>query len=157
MDRDRALGAAADAAARFLEGVGERRVWPEMTEDELRERLAVGLADDGVDPAVVVEELVAGADPGVVATAGPRYFGFVIGGTLPAALGADWLVSAWDQFGSGGPVSPAMTVLEEIAGEWSLELLGLPAGCSVGFVTGAQGANTTCLAVARYEMLRRVG
>jgi glutamate/tyrosine decarboxylase-like PLP-dependent enzyme len=157
MDRDRALGAAADAAARFLDGVGERRVWPEMAEDELRERLAVGLADDGVDPAVVVEELAAGADPGVVATAGPRYFGFVIGGTLPAALGADWLVSAWDQFGSGGPVSPAMTVLEEIAGEWSLELLGLPAGCSVGFVTGAQGANTTCLAVARYEVLRRVG
>jgi glutamate/tyrosine decarboxylase-like PLP-dependent enzyme len=157
MDRDRGLDVAAHAARRYLAGVGDRPVWPPMGEDELRQRLAVGLADEGLDPAVVVEELAAGADPGLVATAGPRYFGFVIGGTLPAALGADWLVSAWDQFGSGGPISPVMTVIEDIAAEWSLELLGLPPGCSVGFVTGAQGANTTCLAAARYEVLRRVG
>jgi len=157
MDRDRGLDVAAQAARRYLAGVGDRPVWPQIGEDELRERLAVGLADEGLDPAVVVEELAAAADPGLVANAGPRYFGFVIGGTLPAALGADWLVSAWDQFGSGGPVSPAMTVIEDIAGEWSLELLGLPPTCSVGFVTGAQGANTTCLAAARYEVLRRVG
>src|SRR6187200_456173 len=143
MDRDRGLDVAAAAAGRFLAGVGERPAWPRMGEDELRERLAVGLADDGLDPAAVVEDLAAGADPGLVATAGPRYFGFVIGGTLPAALGADWLVSAWDQFGSGGPVSPAMTVIEEIAGQWALELLGLPETCSVGFVTGGQAANTT--------------
>ena len=128
MDRDQALGVAAEAAARFLDGVDERRVWPEMGEDELRERLAVPLADEGLDPETVVAELADGADPGLVATAGPRYFGFVIGGSLPAALGADWLVSAWDQFGSGGPVSPAMTVVEEVAARWSLDLLGLPAG-----------------------------
>jgi glutamate/tyrosine decarboxylase-like PLP-dependent enzyme len=156
MDRDRGLDVAAAAARRFLAGVGERPVWPQMGVDELRARLAVGLADDGLDSAVVVEELAAGADPGLVATAGPRYFGFVIGGALPAALGADWLVSAWDQFGSGGPVSPAMTVVEEVAARWSLELLGLPPGCSVGFVTGGQGANTTCLAAARHAVLRRV-
>jgi glutamate/tyrosine decarboxylase-like PLP-dependent enzyme len=158
MDRDRgALGAAAEAAARFLDGVDERRVWPEAGEDELRARLALPLADEGVDPGVVVQELASGADPGIVATAGPRYFGFVIGGSVPAALGTDWLVSAWDQFGSGGPVSPAMTVVEEVAARWSLDLLGLPPGCSVGFVTGGQGANTTCLAAARHAVLRRVG
>src|SRR3954470_9354035 len=157
MDRDHALGAAADAAARFLSGLDERRVWPDATEDELRERLSLPLADEGVDPAVVVAELADGADPGIVATTGPRYFGFVIGGSLPAALGADWVVSAWDQFGSGGPVSPAMTVVEEVAARWSLELLGLPDGSSVGFVTGGQGANTTCLAAARHAVLRRVG
>src|SRR4051795_1393114 len=148
MDRDRGLDVAAQAARRYLAGVGDRPVWPQIGEDELRERLAVGLADEGLDPAVVVEELAAAADPGLVANAGPRYFGFVIGGTLPAALGADWLVSAWDQFGSGGPVSPAMTVIEDIAGEWSLELLGLPAGADVGFVTGATMANFTGLAAA---------
>src|SRR4051812_39730725 len=142
MDRDQALGVAAEAAARFLDGVDERRVWPEMGEDELRGRLAVPLADEGVDPSVVVEELANGADPGLVATAGPRYFGFVIGGSLPAALGADWLVSAWDQFGSGGPVSPALTVGEEVAAQWSLELLGLPADASGGFVTGGGGARS---------------
>jgi glutamate/tyrosine decarboxylase-like PLP-dependent enzyme len=158
MDRDRgALGAAAEAAARFLDGVEERRVWPEMGEDELRERLSLPLADEGVDPAVVVSDLASGAEPGIVATAGPRYFGFVIGGSLPAALGTDWLVSAWDQFGAGGPVSPAMTVVEEVAARWSLELFGLPSECSVGFVTGGQGANTTCLAAARHAVLRRVG
>src|SRR3954469_7160359 len=88
MDRDRGLDVAAHAARRYLAGVGDRPVWPQMGEDELRQRLAVGLADEGLDPAVVVEELAAGADPGLVATAGPRYFGFVIGGAPPAALGA---------------------------------------------------------------------
>ena len=106
---------------------------------------------------MVVSELAEGADPGIVATAGPRYFGFVIGGSLPAALGADWLVSAWDQFGSGGPVSPAMTVVEEVAARWSLELLGLPAGCSVGFVTGGQRREHHLPAAARHAVLRRVG
>src|SRR3954463_1855867 len=157
MDRDHALGAAAGPRGPFLDGVEERRVWPEAGEEELRERLSLALADRGVDPAVVVAELADGADPGIVATTGPRYFGFVIGGSLPAAVGADWVVSAWDQFGSGGPVSPAMTVVEEVAARWSLELLGLPASCSVGFVTGGQSANTTCLAAARHAVLRRVG
>ena len=92
-----------------------------------------------------------------MASAGPRHFGFVIGGSLPAALAADWLVSAWDQCAGFHSLSPAAAAIEEITGEWTLDLLGLPAGASVGFVTGGQGANTTGLAAARHAVLARAG
>ena len=105
----------------------------------------------------MIEALAAGADAGIVASAGPRHFGFVIGGALPAALAADWLVSAWDQCAAFHSLSPAAAAIEEIAAEWTLDLLGLPASASVGFVTGAQGANTTCLAAARHAVLARAG
>jgi glutamate/tyrosine decarboxylase-like PLP-dependent enzyme len=101
---------------------------------------------------VVVEELAEAADPGVVATVGGRYFGFVIGGTLPAARAADWLVSTWDQ---SGP-SPAVRAIENITARWALELLGLPTDATVGFVTGAQAASTTGLAAARHRVLERL-
>lgn len=156
-ERTAALATAAALACRYLDGLDERRVFPDVSPAELRERLALPLADDGLDPAAVVEELAAAADPGLVATAGPRYFGFVIGGGLPAALGADWLVSAWDQFAAVWQASPATSVIEEVAAGWALELLGLPADASVGFVTGAQAANTTGLAAARNALLRRAG
>ena len=83
----------------------------------------------------------------------------MIGGALPAALAADWLVSAWDQCAAFHSLSPAAAAIEEIAAEWSLDLLGLPADASVGFVTGAQGANTTCLAAGppRRARARRLG
>jgi glutamate/tyrosine decarboxylase-like PLP-dependent enzyme len=105
----------------------------------------------------VLDELAADIDPGLIASAGPRYFGFVIGGSLPAAVGADWLVSAWDQNACLYASSPAAAVTEEVTAGWILELLGLPARASVGFVTGAQMANFSCLAAARSELLRRVG
>ena len=97
------------------------------------------------------------ADPGLVATAGPRYFGFVVGGGLPAALAADWLASAWDQNAAMYVMSPAAAVAEEVAAAWLVDLLDLPAGTSVGFVTGATMANFTALAAARHAVLARVG
>jgi glutamate/tyrosine decarboxylase-like PLP-dependent enzyme len=115
------------------------------------------LTDDGEDPIHVLEQLAADADPGLVASAGPRYFGFVVGGSLPVAVGADWLVSAWDQMSGMYSSSPAVAVVEEVAAAWALELLGLPSGAAVGFVTGAQMANFSCLAAARGELLRRAG
>ena len=110
------------------------------------------LPELGEDPATVIDALAAGAEPGLVATAGPRHFGFVIGGALPAALAADWLVSAWDQNAAFHALSPAAAAIEEISSAWTLDLLGLPDTASVGFVTGGQGANTTCLAAARHAV-----
>src|SRR4051794_15067220 len=123
----------------------------------LRAALAVELTDEGVAPEVVVDELVAAADPGIVASAGPRYFGFVTGGALPAALAADWMASAWDQNAHMWVGSPAASVVEEVVEDWVLSLLGLPQEASVGLVTGAQMANVTCLAVARDRVLARAG
>ena len=105
----------------------------------------------------MIDELVADADPGIVASAGPRYFGFVTGGALPAALAADWLAAAWDQNAHMWVGSPAASVVEEVVEDWVLDLLGLPRDASVGFVTGAQMANVTCLAAARDSVLRQAG
>jgi glutamate/tyrosine decarboxylase-like PLP-dependent enzyme len=101
--------------------------------------------------------LIAGAGPGLVAMPSGRFFGWVIGGTLPAALAADWLTSTWDQNAGLLVMSPAAAGAEWVASEWLLDLLGLPASAAVGFVTGAMLANFTCLAAARHEVLRRVG
>ena len=105
----------------------------------------------------VIDELVAGADPGIVASAGPRYFGFVTGGALPAALAADWLAAAWDQNAHMWVGSPAASIVEEVVEDWVLSLLGLPMDASVGLVTGCQMANVTCLAVARDSVLKQAG
>jgi glutamate/tyrosine decarboxylase-like PLP-dependent enzyme len=94
---------------------------------------------------------------GTVASVGPRYFGFVVGGTLPAALAADWLVSAWDQNSGIYALSPLVSVVEQITGSWLLELAGLPATMSFGFVTGCQMANFTALAAARHRVLSDAG
>jgi glutamate/tyrosine decarboxylase-like PLP-dependent enzyme len=115
------------------------------------------MPEEGHDPFAVINSLAAHADQGLVASAGPRYFGFVIGGSVPAALAADWLTSAWDQNAGLFVSSPAASVIEEIAASWVLDLLGLPPGASVGFVTGATMANFTALAAARHEVLRRAG
>jgi glutamate/tyrosine decarboxylase-like PLP-dependent enzyme len=126
-------------------------------------RVGVRRAFDGEVPgastplAQVVEELVAAATPGLMASAGPRYFGFVIGGSLDAALIADVLTTGWDQCAFNEAVSPAAIAVEDVAGRWLKELLGLPASASVGFVTGAQGANTVGLAAARWWVLQQAG
>jgi glutamate/tyrosine decarboxylase-like PLP-dependent enzyme len=144
-------------AEAFLASLPDRPVGPPADPDALRAALGHELADEGVAPERVIDELVAGADPGIVASAGPRYFGFVTGGALPAALAADWMASTWDQNAHMWAGSPAASVVEEVVEDWVLSLLGLPATASVGLVTGAQMANVTCLAVARDQLLKRAG
>ncbi len=151
------LGDAARLAHEFLDGLPSRPVGPQAGIDELRSRLTRPLRDEGEDPRSVIAELAHDVEPGLVASAGPRYFGFVIGGALPAAVAADWLTSAWDQNGGGYVPAPALSVAEEVAAGWVRELLGLPAGCGIGFVTGCQMAHFTCLAAARHAVLRDAG
>jgi len=148
---------AAQAAYDFIRSLPERPVGAQADLEELRARLVRPLGEKGEDPRVVIQDLARDVDPGLIASAGPRYFGFVIGGALPVAVAADWLTSAWDQNGGGYVASPALSVGEEVAAGWVRELLGLPAECGMGFVTGCQMANVTCLAAARHSVLRDVG
>lgn len=156
-ERSRALEAAHRGATAFLATLEERPVWPRATLDEMLATVGGPLPQEGVDAATVIEQLAADADPGLVGIPGGRFFGFVIGSTLPAALAADWLVSAWDQNSGSAMLTPATVALERVAGQWMLELLGLPETASVGFVTGCQLANFTCLAAARHAVLARAG
>src|SRR5258706_9432392 len=150
------LDRAREHAVRFLTNVPDRRVGAPASHDELLASLRAPLSDGGEDAAAVLDLLARGAEPGVMASAGPRYFGFVIGGSLPVALAADWLTSAWDQNAGIYVTSPAASVVEDIARDWLLELFDLPRTSSVGFVTGGQMANVTALAAARHGVLRRV-
>src|SRR5713101_9481354 len=122
---------------------------------ELRARLARPLLDDGVEAAQVVDELVADVAGGVLGSAGGRFFGWVIGGSVPAALAADWLTSTWDQNAAIYACGPAVAVMEEIAGRWLTGLLRLPAHASFAFATGSQLAHVTALAAARHALLAR--
>ncbi len=148
---------AAERALDYLENIDDRPVFPSATSDDLRTALGGPFPDDGVSPEQVIDDLADAVEPGLVSVAGGRYFGFVTGGHLTAALGADWLASAWDQNAFTYVSSPAAAVVEEIAGRWIKEVLGLPGGASVGLVTGCQMAHVTCLAAARFEVLRRAG
>jgi glutamate/tyrosine decarboxylase-like PLP-dependent enzyme len=148
---------AAELARSFLATATERPVGIPVDRAALRVALGGSLPDGGEDPTTVIEELARLADPGIVATAGGRYFGFVVGGALPAAIAADWLTSAWDQNAGLYVLAPAATVVEEVVGAWIVDLLGLPGGASVGLVTGGQMANTTCLTIARHAVLDGVG
>jgi len=152
-----ALDTAAVLAKQFLAGLSRRPVHATATVPELRKRLGQTLGEEGLPPETVVTELASAAEPGLVASAGPRYFGFVIGGSHPAAVGADWLTSAWDQNAGLSATSPAAAVVEEVAAAWLLDLLGLPRGAGVGFVTGAQMANFVGLCAGRHAVLERVG
>jgi glutamate/tyrosine decarboxylase-like PLP-dependent enzyme len=156
-DRTAGLRAAVERATVFLATLDERPVAARADASAVRGSLGGPLPELGEDPASVIDALAAGAEPGLVATAGPRHFGFVIGGAVPAALAADWLVSAWDQNAAHHSLSPAAAAIEEITSAWTLELFGLPDTASVGFVTGGQGANTTCLAAARHAVLAGAG
>src|SRR4051812_32395337 len=154
-DRTAGLRTAAEHAEAFLATLDDRPVAARADAEAVRYALGGALPDRGEDPAAVIDGLAAGAEPGLVAPPGPRHFGFVIGGALPAALAADWLVSAWDQCAAFHALSPAGAAVEEITAAWILDLLALPAQASVGFVTGGQAANTTCLAAARHAVLAR--
>jgi glutamate/tyrosine decarboxylase-like PLP-dependent enzyme len=147
----------AELAADYLESLGERPVFPRVEPEELREALGGPLPEEPLEPARVVEELAAAAEQGVVAEGSGRYFGFVIGGSLPAALAADWLTSAWDQNAGLYVCGPSASAVEQVTGGWIVELLGLPADASIGFVTGTQMAHVTGLAAARWHVLDAVG
>ena len=156
-DERKVLERVLDEASGFLGGLNGRRVAARTDVDGVATALRRPLPEDGTEPLEVVEELIAGAEPGIVAMPSGRFFGWLIGGVLPAALAADWLTSTWDQNAGMLASSPAAAGSEWVASEWLLDLLGLPATSAVGFVTGAMIANFTCLAAARHEVLRRVG
>jgi glutamate/tyrosine decarboxylase-like PLP-dependent enzyme len=147
----------ADLAAGFLETLDERPVFPHVTPAELRDALGGPLPDAPTDPAEVVDQLAAAADQGLVAIPSGRYFGFVIGGGLPAALAADWLTSAWDQNAGLYAGGPSASVVEEVVREWVCDVLRLPADASIGLVTGSQMGSVTALAAARFRVLERAG
>jgi glutamate/tyrosine decarboxylase-like PLP-dependent enzyme len=151
------LDAARDLAVAYLDGVAERHVGGSATPASLRAALGGPLPQGPADPVTVLDQIARQGDPGIVASAGPRYFGFVTGGAVPVSVAADWLASAWDQNGALYVMSPAVAVLEDIVASWLVDLLGLPSPSSVGFVTGCHMANFTCLAAARHEVLRRAG
>ena len=143
----------ADLAAGFLATLDERPVRASATRAELLAGLGGPLPETGEDPTTVLEHLAREAEPGVVGMAGPRYFGFVIGGSLPAALAADWLTSTWDQNAGIYVAGPSASVVEEVVGEWLIDLFGLPEGSGFGLTTGCQMAHVTCLAAARHRVL----
>src|SRR3954469_4342787 len=147
----------ADYASDFLATLDERPIRAEATVDELFESLGGPLPEDGMDPRAVVASLVEDAQPGIVGTPSGRYFGFVIGGAVPAAIAADWLTSAWDQNAGLYVGGPSAAVVEEVCRRWLAELLGLPADVSVAFVTGCQMAHVTALAAARHHVLAQAG
>ncbi|MFJ6780501.1 pyridoxal phosphate-dependent decarboxylase family protein [Streptomyces yangpuensis] len=155
--REAALRRAHDHAVRWLASLSERRVPARASVEEIVRALGTELPDAPGSPADVVDLLATACEPGLTAFPSGRFYGFVVGGTEPAALAADWLVSAWDQNSVMRAASPAYAAAEEVAGAWLLDLLGLPADGAVGFTTGATMANFTCLAAARDELLRRAG
>src|SRR4051794_41791854 len=131
-----ALARAIEFARAYAASRGNRPVWATATLEQLRAALNLPLADAPVAPVDVVDQLARAAEPGLVTTTGPRYFGFVTGGALPAAVAAEWLVAAWDQPATLYVMSPAGAVVEEGAAAWVIDLLGLPAQCSVGVGAG---------------------
>jgi glutamate/tyrosine decarboxylase-like PLP-dependent enzyme len=147
----------AEIAADYVESLDQRPVFPDVTPEQLREVLGGPLPEEPLDPAQVVVELAEHAEPGVVGTGSGRYFGFVIGGGLPAALAADWLTSAWDQNAGLYAAGPSASIVEQVTRDWLLELLGLPGEASIGFVTGTQVAHVTGLAAARWHVLDDAG
>jgi glutamate/tyrosine decarboxylase-like PLP-dependent enzyme len=156
-DRGPLLRRTAEIAADFLDRLPTRLVGRAVDLESLRVALGGPLPEAPSEPSGVIERLAEAAEPGLVGSAGPRYFGFVIGGSVPAALAADWLTSTWDQNGFLYVMSPAGAVVEETAARWLLDVFGLPAESSVGFVTGVSMANFSALAAARHAVLRQAG
>ncbi len=156
-DERELLRRTAELAADFVESLDERPVFPTTPVEDMAAALGGTLPDEPSDPLEVVEFLAREAERGVVATAGPRYFGYVTGGALPATVGADWLTTVWDQCAGLGVLGPSAAVVEEIVGDWLIELLGLPADASFAITTGCQMAHVTALAAARHHVLAARG
>ena len=141
----------------WLDSVPSRRVAPRERIEQLETAFAKELPDGPTDPAAVVDELARLAEPGLMAIGSGRFFGWVMGGALPAALASDWMVSAWDQNNGLRYATPAAAAIEEQAGEWLVDLLGLPATSAVGFTTGGTMANFVGLATGRGAVLESAG
>lgn len=157
VDRAALLQETAAKVTAYREQLSELAVSPKASSDELRSALGGPLPQAPTPANEVVDQLATGAEPGLVATTGPRYFGFVVGGSLDAAMCADILAAGWDQ-NAGLPVlSPAAAVAEEIAGEWVKDLLNIPADATFGFTTGGQASNTVGLVAARHRVLADAG
>jgi glutamate/tyrosine decarboxylase-like PLP-dependent enzyme len=152
----RALGKAAALATGFVETLSDRPVGAGADADAIAAALGWDLSDEGQDAEDVIEAMALAVDPGLVASAGPRYFGFVVGGALPASIAADWLTSAWDQNAVLHAASPAAAAVEQVAGRWMLDLLGLPTEASVGLPVGTGLGNAVGLAAARHALLARL-
>jgi glutamate/tyrosine decarboxylase-like PLP-dependent enzyme len=144
-------------AADFLDTLDERRIAPEADVERLIQALGGPLPEEGMDPRAVVAALVEDAGPGIVGIPSGRYFGFVIGAAVPAAVAADWLTSVWDQNAGLYVGGPSAAVVEEVCRGWLAELLGLPPDVSVAYVTGCQMAHVTALAAARHHVLAQAG
>ena len=151
------LDRAAAHAATFLQTLSSRPIAPTATIAELRSRLGKPLPETGLADETVIDELVRDAEGGLMGSGSGRFFGWVIGGTLPVALAADWLTSTWDQNAASNLTAPAEAVVEQVCGEWAKEMFGLPKSASFAFVTGCQMAHTTALASARHKLLRDRG
>lgn len=156
-DRIGALEKAAGYAKLYLDGEETRPIGVTATRADLHRRLGRPLPDIGAPAGQVIDDLARDVEGGLVGSTGGRFFGWVIGGTLPSALAADWLTSVWDQNAAIHACSPAEGVIEEVAGAWLKEILGLPSTASFAFVTGTQAAHLTCLGAARHSLLRRAG
>jgi glutamate/tyrosine decarboxylase-like PLP-dependent enzyme len=154
---DELLKTTAERAIRYLTELPDRAVAPSPEAVAALTKLDVPLPEGPIDPRAALELLDDLGSPATMAMAGPRFFGFVIGGSLPAALAANWLAGAWDQNSAFATVTPATATLEQISLRWVVDLLGLPAGTGAGFVTGATVANATALAAARHAVLAREG
>ena len=152
-----ALKTAFDCALAYLEGLNDKRATAEVDLSTLRHRLNRVLTDEGVSPEQVVRELTEDVEGGILGSAGGRFFAWVIGGSLPAALAADWLTATWDQNAALYACSPAAAVVEEVVGDWLKDILGLPAPASFALVSGCQMAHATCLAAARHALLAERG
>jgi glutamate/tyrosine decarboxylase-like PLP-dependent enzyme len=152
-----ALETAARLALEFLENLDTRPVAASLNGVPLRDRLNHPLTNDGIPAQQVIAELARDADPGILGSTSGRFFAWVIGGALPSALAADWLASTWDQNSVLAACGPSAAMVEEIAGAWLKEILGLPSEASFAFVTGCQMAHVTCLAAARHALLERCG
>ncbi len=148
---------AADAAADYLDGVGQRPVAATASAAQLRERLLRPVPEVGTEPQRILDELISDTAGGLLGSTGGRFFGWVIGGAVPAALAADWLTSAWDQNAALYACSPAAAIVEEACRAWIIDILGLPRETSMALVTGCQMAHVTALASARGALLSQRG
>jgi glutamate/tyrosine decarboxylase-like PLP-dependent enzyme len=151
------LERATELALSYLGSLDDAPVRTTASLAELRQRFFQPLPDEGVDPVTVIDQLARDAAGGLLGTAGGRFYGWVIGAGLPAALAADWLTAVWDQNAGLYACGPAAAVVEEVCGTWLKDVLGLPAKASFALVTGCQMAHVTCLAAARHAVLAREG
>ena len=151
------LKRAAELAADYIESLDHQKVSEELDPQALRDRLHKELAADGLPPLQVINELARDAKDGLLNSAGGRFFGWVIGGGIPASIAADWLTSAWDQNAAAYACSPSAAIIEDVVAGWLKDILGLPQHASYAFVTGCQMAHVTALAAARHKVLADYG